>query len=397
MTYFSFGCRPLHLPIPPRRGSTTEERRATARRRARDDARHPPARGWHDLSLRAQGLVVFAVPVLGLVSAAVLVGGRRRDRQPVRPLARDPRPCSAWPSCSAPPPRSPSLQNLARRVNHLQANAERLARDADAGACSGRGTDELAAGRDHPGPGGRGAGQPRSASWRRPRASLEHLVSAGADGDVRRRARPPASTSPSPLTARLHQLQQRPGHGPLAGRPAPNDPADLPRARPPRRPGAAARRRAAGPSATPAARCSRRVPGPSPRRLVAVDGRHGPGPRDRSRLRILGYAVDITARRQAEPAQPRERVAAQRLPRQLLRAHLAQGPLRPLPVRQPGASAELLGVGDAGIAGTDDFNHWPDVRPDAAGPRPAGAGHAASRCSSRRSSTCPTAPTRSCR
>ena len=206
--------------------------------------------GWHDLPLRAQGLVVLAVPVLGLLTAAVLVMvdvGHGPSGLSLATLA-----VLGVTIVAAAVATLAFMRDLARRVNHLGANAERVARDAEL-APAGPGSDELATAertlarrRRHPGPppapARGGPGLPRA-----PRVGRPH-------GDVRRTARHPPRRRVT-AAARLHQLEQRPGDGPLP-RLAARRAGGVPRPRPPRRRQGAARLLAPRASATPAARCS---------------------------------------------------------------------------------------------------------------------------------------------
>ena len=131
--------------------------------------------GWHDLPLRAQGLVVLAVPVLGLLSAAVLV---------LVDVGQDPSGISMATLAvlgvtivAGAVATLAFMRDLATRVNHLGANAERVARDAEL-APAGPGTDELATAE-------RTLARAADTLANRQRqledaqASLEHLVSAG--------------------------------------------------------------------------------------------------------------------------------------------------------------------------------------------------------------------------
>jgi hypothetical protein len=97
--------------------------------------------GWHDLSLRAQGLVVFIVPTLGLITAVGLlvvdIGTGAASSLSLATAALLGLVVLVGTVVSF-----LYLQNLARRVNHLQANAERLARDAELSPAP-PGTDEI--------------------------------------------------------------------------------------------------------------------------------------------------------------------------------------------------------------------------------------------------------------
>ena len=216
---------------------------------SRDD-RPDQRRSWHDLPLRAQGLVVIAVPVLGLASAAVLVAVEVGTGNPsvisIVTLA-----VLGVAIVAAATATLAFTQDLARRVNHLQSNAERLAHDAEL-APHGPRIRRARPGREHPGPGGRGAGQPATPARGGPGLAGAPGVG-GADGHAGGVAHHPPRRVVAPA-ARLHQLQQRPGHGPLAGRPA-----ERPRRlHPPRAPATTSSPcspPAAGPSGTPAARC----------------------------------------------------------------------------------------------------------------------------------------------
>lgn len=105
-----------------------------------EDAMGRKAAGWHDLPLRAQGLVVLGVPVLGLLSAAVLVAvevGTDASGIALATLA-----VLAVTIVAATVATIAFMRDLSLRVNHLRANADRLAAE-EAFTPRAPGTDEI--------------------------------------------------------------------------------------------------------------------------------------------------------------------------------------------------------------------------------------------------------------
>ena len=327
-------------------------------RTATSDGDSRPRRGsggWHDLSLRAQGLVVFVVPTLGLITAVGLlvvdIGRGSASNLSLVTVGLLGLVVLVGTIVSF-----LYLQNLARRVNHLRANAERLARDA-ALSPAPPGTDELAATEQT-----LARAAEVLASRRRQleeaRASLEHLVSAGPmvmfAGTLTTRL-----TDESPLTLDYvsSNSSRVMGHSPVAllrdgsaivDLVHPDDLAAL----------LSACRRAVGDtrSQTTVEFRMRHLDG-SWRWMEGIVRGHEVEP-----CRVLGYAVDITARRQAELA---HHESESRLSAFLDNSSALVSLKDPFGRYQFAnrAFTELFGVADAGVAGTDDFDHFPDLAP----------------------------------
>ncbi|HEY6533872.1 MAG TPA: PAS domain S-box protein [Acidimicrobiales bacterium] len=248
------------------------------------------------------------------------------------------------------------LQNLARRVNHLKANAERLARDAELSPAP-PGTDEISATEETL---ARAADvlASRRRQLEEARASLEHLVSAGPmvmfAGALATRLE---DGSPLTLDYISSNSARVMGHSPIALlRDASsflelvhND--DLPAL-------LAASRRAVGDtrSQVTVEFRVRHLDG-SWRWMEGMVRGHEVEP-----CRVLGYAVDITARRQAESA---HRESESRLSAFLDNSSALVSLKDPFGRYQFAnrAFTDLIGVGDAGVRGTDDFDHFPDAAP----------------------------------
>jgi PAS domain S-box-containing protein len=311
--------------------------------------------GWHDLSLRAQGLVVFIVPTLGLITAVGLlvvdIGTGAASSLSLATAALLGLVVLVGTVVSF-----LYLQNLARRVNHLQANAERLARDAELSPAP-PGTDEISVTEET-----LARAAEVLASRRRQleeaRASLEHLVSAGPmvmfAGALATRLDEPSPLTLDYISANSARVM---GHSPIAMlREGSNfidlvHPDDL---------------------APLLSACRRAVGDTRSQVTVEFRVRHLDGSwrwmegmvrgHEVEASRILGYAVDITARRQAESA---HRESESRLSAFLDNSSALVSLKDPFGRYQFGnrAFTELIGRGTAGVAGTDDFDHWPDAAP----------------------------------
>ena len=317
----------------------------------------PKGGGWDDLPLRAQGMVVLAVPVVGLVAAAVLVVVKLGDRRaPAHGLSVTILAVLALSAVAGVTATWLFMRGLARRIDHLRTNAERLALDVELDPV-GPGSDELAEAE---------ATLARAADvlashqsqLEEARASLEHLVSAGPmvmfAGVLTARPEDPAPLNLDYISSNSARVM---GHSPVALLNQPSafvgllHPDDLPAV-------LTACRRAIGDS-----RRQLRVEF----RIRHLDGSwrwmegtvrgHGSEP-----CRVLGYAVDITARHDAE--------AAKRESESLLDAFLDHSSAL-ISLKDPfgryqfanRAFTHLLGDPEGEVAGTDDFDHWPDAAP----------------------------------
>ena len=241
-------------------------------------------------------------------------------------------------------------------MNHLQSNAERLAHDAEL-APTGRGSDELARAETTLARAAEVLAS-RQRQLEEAQASLEHLVSAG-----------PMVMLAASLTTHLDESSpllldyissnsaRVMGHSPVA---LLNDPAAFIRLVHPDDviPLLAAGRRAIGDarSQVQVEFRIRHLDG-SWRSMEGMVRGH-----ETERTRILGYAVDITARRVAELARHE---SESRLSAFLDNSSALISLKDPFGRYQFAnqALAELLGAADGRVTGTDDFDHWPDAAP----------------------------------
>jgi PAS domain S-box-containing protein len=323
-----------------------------------DDEEKGPRRrgaGWHDLPLRAQGLVVLAVPVFGLLAAAVLVAidVSRSDPTAVSFATLTVLGVTIVAGTGA---TLVFMHDLARRMNHLRANAERLARDAEL-APGGSGRDELATAERTL---ARAADvlAHRQRQLEEAQASLEHLVSAGPmvmfAGELATRL---DDESPLFLDYISSNSARVMGHSPvsLLAEPGvfislvhPDDAKVL----------LDAARHAVGDARSQVLVEFRiRHLDGSWRSMEGMVRGHETDP-----TRVLGYAVDITARRAAEQAQ---RESESRLSAFLDNSNALISLKDPFGRYQFAnrALAELFGGTDGRIVGSDDFDHWPEAAP----------------------------------
>ena len=310
-------------------------------------------RGWQDLPLRAQGLMVMAVPVIGLVAALGLVAKDAGDSPSLSLVTLLVLVAAILASAAA---TIAFMHNLAARVDHLRVNADRLAHD-EALVPDRPGSDELAEAEDTL---ARAADllATRQRQLEEARASLEHLVSAGPmvmfAGSLTTTLDDPSPLSLDYISANSARVM---GHSPVSFLTDPatfvglvhaDDVEDL----------LAAARRAVGDGRGQAhvEFRIRHLDG-SWRSMEAMIRGHEQDP-----VRVLGYAVDITARREAE--------LAQRQSESRLRAFLDNSTAL-ISLKDPfgryqfanKALAELLGARDGEVRGTDDFDHWPEAAP----------------------------------
>ncbi len=312
-------------------------------------------RGWRRLTLRAQGVAVLAVPLAGLVVGIVLlVAGMATAGAPALLVATL---CSLV--VAAVVGAATTLlytRDLSRRLEHLTANAERLARDAELDPAQ-PGSDELALAERTL---ARAAGvlATRQRQLEAARTSLEHLVSAG-PMVMFEASLTTTLDDEAPLTLEYVSSNSARvmGHSPLSllsdrqsfvGLVHPDDLPEL----------LAAARRAIGDA----------------RRQLAVEFRvrHLDGSwrwmestvrgHESDPYRVLGYAVDISARREAESAR---RESESRLSAFLDNSTALIALKDPFGRYQFAnrALTELLGGHDRSIVGTDDFDHWPEAAP----------------------------------
>jgi PAS domain S-box-containing protein len=313
------------------------------------------AAGWHDLPLRAQGLVVLAVPVLGLLAAAVLVAVDvgRGDPSGLTVATLSILAVAVLAGAGA---TIVFMNDLARRVNHLRSNAERLARDAEL-APGGPGRDELATAERTL---ARAAGvlAHRQRQLEEARGSLEHLVSAGPmvmfAGELATRL---DDESPLLLDYMSSNSARVMGHSPVS---LLNDPGAFIGLVHPEDVGPllAAARHAVGEARSQVLVEFRiRHLDGSWRSMEGMVRGHETDP-----TRVLGYAVDITARRAAEQAQQE---SESRLSAFLDNSNALISLKDPFGRYQFAnrALAELFGASGGHIVGTDDFDHWPDAAP----------------------------------
>jgi PAS domain S-box-containing protein len=310
--------------------------------------------GWHDLPLRAQGLVVLAVPVLGLVAAACLVAvdvGSDPSTISLATLA-----VLGLAIAAAAGATIAFMRDLTNRVNHLQANADRLARDARLSP-GARGSDELAVAEATLARAGEVLAS-RQRQLEEAQASLEHLVSAGpmvmfagaltTDLGVE---------SPLLLDYISSNSARVMGHSPIA---LLDDPGAFI---------AMVHKDDVGPLLSAA----RRAVGDSRGQItIEFRVRHVDGSwrwmegmvrgHEVEPTRVLGYAVDITARRAAELAQ---RQSESRLSAFLDNSSALISLKDPFGRYQFANQAltELFGVPGARVVGSDDFDHWPAAAP----------------------------------
>jgi len=311
--------------------------------------------GWHDLPLRTQGLVVLTVPVLGLVAAGALVavdvGGSEPSIASIATLC-----VVAVTVLAAALAMVVFMRDLASRVNHLQSNAERLAREAELSP-GGNGSDEISRAERTL---ARAAGvlAIRQRELEEARSSLEHLVSAGPmvmfAGALSTRLDDEAPMHLDYVSSNSARVM---GHSPVALLQEPGSFLALVH------PDDAAGLLDAARRGTGDARGKvliefrfRHLDG-SWRSMEGMVRGHETDP-----TRILGYAVDITARRSAEQA---HRESESRLTAFLDNSNALislkdpfgryQFANRPL--------VELFDTSDRRIAGTTDFDHWPDAAP----------------------------------
>jgi PAS domain S-box-containing protein len=322
-----------------------------------DDETGPRRRGagWHDLPLRAQGLVVLVVPVFGLLAAGVLVAVDVGHGDPsgltVATLS-----ILAVAILAAAATTIAFMNDLARRVNHLRSNAESLARDAML-APAGGGRDELAAAE-------RTLAQAadvlahRQRQLEEARGSLEHLVSAGPmvmfAGQLATRLDDPSPLLLDYISSNSARVM---GHSPVS---LLNDPrAFIDLVHPD--------------DVKPLLDASRQAVGEARSQvLVEFRTRHLDGSwrsmegmvrgHETDPTRVLGYAVDITARRAAEQAQQE---SESRLSAFLDNSNALISLKDPFGRYQFAnrALAELFGAAGGRIVGTDDFDHWPEAAP----------------------------------
>ena len=314
-----------------------------------------PRRGWHDLPLRAQGLVVMAVPVIGLVAALGLVAqDAGQGEAPTLSLVT-----LAVLVLAIAASAGTSIvfsRDLATRVAELRANADRLARDeplqpqregsdevAEAEETLVRAADLLAS---------------RQSQLEDARSSLEHLVSAGPmvmfAASLSTSLDQPTPLALDYISANSARVM---GHSPVAflGDPGaflamihPDDAEELL--------GGARRATGEGRSQIRVEFRIRHLDG-AWRWMEAILRGH-----DQDPVRVLGYAVDISARRDAEQAR--------RQSESRLRAFLDNSTAL-ISLKDPfgryqfanRALAELLGAPDGQVHGTDDFDHWPESAP----------------------------------
>ncbi len=330
----------------PALGDIDDDSRARLRRSA----------GWHDLPLRTQGLVVLAVPVLGLVSAAALVsveigGGGDSSSLSVATLA-----VLGVTVLAATASTVVFMRDLARRVNHLRTNADRLACEATLSP-AGPGTDEIGVA-EHTLSRAAGVLAVRQRQLEEARSSLEHLVSAGPmvmfAGALTTRLDDPSPLILDYVSSNSARVM---GHSPVAllHDPAtflslvhPDDTASL----------LDAARRATGDARSKSVMEFRfRHLDGSWRSMEGMVRGHETEP-----TRILGYAVDITARRAAEQA---HRESESRLTAFLDNSSALISLKDPFGRYQFAnrALVELFDTSDRSIPGTTDFDHWPDAAP----------------------------------
>lgn len=322
-----------------------------------DDESRPrrASAGWHDLSLRAQGLVVSVVPMLGLVAAVglLVVDVGRGDASGLSLVTLGVLGLVVVAGTVA---SFVYLQDLARRVNHLRTNAERLARDAQL-APAPTGTDEIAATEQTLARAAEILASRRS-QLEEARASLEHLVSSGPmvmfAGALTNRL---DENSPLSLDYVSSNSARVMGHSAVAllREPSafvalvhPDDLAGL----------LAACRRAVGDTRSQITMEFRvRHLDGSWRWMEGVVRGHEVEP-----CRVLGYVLDITARRHAELA---HHESESRLSAFLDNSSALVSLKDPFGRYQFAnrAFTDLIGIGDAAVTGTDDFDHWPDAAP----------------------------------
>ena len=310
--------------------------------------------GWHDLPLRAQGLVVLAVPVLGLLSAAVLV---------LVDVGQDPSGISMATLAvlgvtivAGAVATLAFMRDLATRVNHLGANAERVARDAEL-APAGPGTDELATAE-------RTLARAADTLANRQRqledaqASLEHLVSAGPmvmfAGQLATRL---DDESPLLLDYISSNSARVMGHSPVSLLAEPGAFLELVHRNDLKALLEASRHAVGDARSQVLVEFRLRHLDGSWRSMEGMVRGHETDP-----TRVLGYAVDITARRAAEQAQQE---SESKLSAFLDNSNALISLKDPFGRYQFAnrALAELFGATGGRIVGTDDFDHWPDAAP----------------------------------
>jgi PAS domain S-box-containing protein len=310
--------------------------------------------GWHDLPLRAQGLVVLAVPVLGLLSAAVLVMvdvGQHPSGIPMATLA-----VLGVTIVAGAVATLAFMRDLARRVNHLGANAERVVRDATL-APSGPGSDELANAERTL---ARAADTlaTRQRQLEEAQASLEHLVSAGPmvmfAGELATRL---DDESPLLLDYISSNSARVMGHSPVSLLAEPGAFLELVHRDDVRTLLDASRHAVGDARSQVLVEFRLRHLDGSWRAMEGMIRGHGTDP-----TRVLGYAVDITARRAAEQAQQE---SESKLSAFLDNSNALISLKDPFGRYQFAnrTLAELFGASGGRIVGTDDFDHWPDAAP----------------------------------
>jgi len=322
--------------------------------RTQENARRRRGGGWHDLPLRAQGLVVLAVPVLGLVAAASLVAvevGGHPTAISFATLA-----VLGISIAAATITTIAFMRDLARRVRHLQDNAERLARDA-ALAPDGPGTDELAEAERTL---ARAADvlANRQRQLEEAQASLEHMVSAGPmvmfAGTL---ATHLGDRSPLLLDYISSNSARVMGHSPVAVLDSADAFLDLVHTDDRANLLAAARRTVGEGRRQQQVEFRIRHLDGSWRWMDAMLRSHETDP-----TRVLGYAVDVTGRREAEIAQ---KESESRLSAFLDNSNALVSLKDPFGRYQfvNRALAEVFGADVQEVLGSDDFDHWPGAAP----------------------------------
>jgi PAS domain S-box-containing protein len=310
--------------------------------------------GWHDLPLRAQGLVVLAVPVLGLVSAAALVAvevGTDASGMALATLT-----VLAVAIVAGTIATIAFMRDLSLRVNHLRVNADRLASDAtlapwapgrdeisEAEATLARAADVLAN---------------RQLQLEEAQATLEHMVSGGPMVMFSASLATHLSDhSPLLLDYITSNSARVMGHSPIALLDDPSSFLDLVHADDRAQLLAASRRSVGEGRRQQHAEFRVRHLDGTWRWMEAVVRGHELDP-----TRVMAYVVDVTARREAEIAQEE---SESRLSAFLDNSSALISLKDPFGRYQFAnqALAELLDADGHTVVGSDDFDHWPAAAP----------------------------------